>query len=401
MSDAKRAQQPSKALISGVFVALCLIGFAFLAGWFAHVFAPDRRASAPPPARAFDSTAARGFLTTDAVQAEQRAILELGSRYLGQPGVEAAREHVRKRFTELGLELFEQRAHTVVPRTARREILSEPSGQPLDGVDVYPFMPNHLQPVVTRAEGLTGELLLLDPKTLATRRDFHDVIGVLDAAPGGVDPSYGYQWARYAGLGVKALIVAHRDGLGAVDFTSVAKFAREQSSGLVSSVPVNFVRLAATPAIFTHLGERVRLKNPRRLRRARKHDLVRCLARQAARRRGALGLLALRRAVGAARSSAGRLAGAEPGLRAEPGQGAVEHAGHADARCRVHGQRLERDGRRRPERALARAVVQQLRRPFEPPARCVRHLRSRSEEGERGRVDGARCSTSAARRAQP
>ncbi|MFZ5895240.1 MAG: ABC transporter permease [Myxococcota bacterium] len=255
----KQSAPSPRALFTLVFMAGCLlIGFVWCS-LFVRVFAPERRAAAPPPAASFDAQPALAWLRPDAVAAEQQKILALGSRYLGHPGMYAAEELVRARFRELGLELFEQTAHTVVPHTARREILSEPSLEPLLDVDVYPFMPNHLQPVVTRAEGVSGELVLLDRETLANRHDFHDVIGVIDAGAN-VDPSYAYQWARYAGLGLKAILIAHRNGIESLDIGTITKQAREQSSGLVSSVPVNFVRLAATPEVFAHLGERVRVR---------------------------------------------------------------------------------------------------------------------------------------------
>ena len=48
--------------------------------------------------------------------------------------------------------------------------------------------------------------MLLTPEVLRTRPRFDDCIGLIDAREERVDRNYGYQWARYAGLGVKALI---------------------------------------------------------------------------------------------------------------------------------------------------------------------------------------------------
>ncbi len=79
---------------------------------------------------------------------------------------------------------------------------------------------------------------------------------MIDAREGQVDRNYGYHWARYASLGVKALIVSHSDGLDKIRWTEVAG----TNSGMVSSVPINYVRAAASPTIFNYLGKHVRLR---------------------------------------------------------------------------------------------------------------------------------------------
>ena len=255
MSDSVKARGFRGVAASAVLIGV-LLGVAVAALFtYARVFAPERKAAEVTPFTAFDSSVMKRAVTPESVAAEQQALLAFGSRYLGQPGVTAAGEYVRQTFSALGLEVHEQHLRTLAPRTAYRRI-SLLEGGALPGVEVYPFMPNHLQPVVTGEGGLEGRLVLLDARTLAGAKSLDDVIGVLDAGPGGVDPAYGYHWARYARLGVKALIVAHRDGLGAVDWNAVA----QQKSGIVSSIPVNFVRLAATPDIFRYLGQRVRLE---------------------------------------------------------------------------------------------------------------------------------------------
>jgi hypothetical protein len=247
----------------GALVVLVLLTALVASAWlYARVLAPERRAAASPPVTTFDATVMHAVTTPAAVATEQGAILALGSRYLGQPGMYAASAHVSAALRESGFEVYEQTIRTVAPHTAYREISrlsADDQVQLLDDVQVYPFMPNHFQPVVTPPEGLDGELLLLDRATLDSRHDFRDVIGVIEAAPGKVDPDYGYHFARYARLGVKALIVAHRDGLSAIDWQATV-VPSTQSSALVSSVPINYVRLAATAGIFAHLGERVRLR---------------------------------------------------------------------------------------------------------------------------------------------
>lgn len=271
MKDASKSTQaavvapaPGRGLLVGAAVVLVVLGALLATAWlYTRVFAPERRAAARPPAAGFDSRTMRAVSTPDAVEAEQAAILAFGSRYLGQPGMYGAAAHVTASLRASGFEVYEQTIHTVAPRTAHREILrisgAAGEAEPLHDVEVYPFMPNHFQPVVTPPAGLDGELVLLDQATLESRHDFRDVIGVIEAAPGKVDPDYGYHFARYARLGVKALIVAHREGLSAIDWQATM-VPTTHSLALVSSVPINYVRLAATAGIFAHLGERVRLR---------------------------------------------------------------------------------------------------------------------------------------------
>src|SRR5690606_10150791 len=68
--------------------------------------------------------------------------------------------------------------------------------------------------------------------------------------------TFQFDWGRYAQLGVKAIIVAHPDGMEAIPWDRVAI----QSGGMVSSVPVNFVRVAATEDIFGYEGKEIRLR---------------------------------------------------------------------------------------------------------------------------------------------
>ena len=258
-----RARRVPPIAVTLVVALLSLVLVVGLAWSFVRVFAPEALATSKPPATNYESRVMTEVVKPEAVAVEYEKLLAMGSRYLGQPGREQADAYIEAAFEAAGLELHEQPIRTLAPRTAFRGIhragppsAEHPHGEPLGDVEVYPFMPNHLQPVVTPTEGLEGELVLLDAKTLATRSNFDDVIGVIDASPGGVSADFAYQWPRYAQLGVKALVVSHREGLGAVDWHTLLW----NRSNLVSSVPVNFVRVAASEGIFAHLGERVRLR---------------------------------------------------------------------------------------------------------------------------------------------
>ncbi len=165
----------------------------------------------------------------------------------------------RSRFSEAGLEVYDQPLSIVIPRTRenRIETMDVTSGawKPLPQVSVYPFFPNHAQPVVTPSGGLEGKLVLLNEEILETAMAFDQAIGVIDAGDEGFVHNQGYDWKRLAALGLRALIVTHRESWGDVEWSRVA----DRNAGMVASVPVNYVRLAATPEILNHVGAKVRL----------------------------------------------------------------------------------------------------------------------------------------------
>ncbi|HPK01604.1 MAG TPA: ABC transporter permease [Candidatus Sumerlaeota bacterium] len=242
-----------------------------------RVFAPRPYLEPPRPDYSYDPRPMQQAVDWRAVQARQEAIVGLGSRFMGQPGVYAAEALIRDAFLAAGLELHEQENWTVVPRTIRREIaLAEDEGTTLPDVEIFPFMPNHLQPVATPDEGVTGELLVLTPEVLRTRERFDDCIGLVDASPGRYSPDYEFAWGRYAQLGLRALIVSHPEGLDQVPLERVVPWQKGTPSkgGMVSSMPVNFVRVAATPAIFDYAGRRVTLRVNVRFEETRNTSLV-------------------------------------------------------------------------------------------------------------------------------
>jgi hypothetical protein len=229
------------------------------------VFSPEPYQETPPGNHNYSMDAMQQAVDWRNVQAKQDDLAALGSRFMGQPGCYAAEDYIRNAFHRAGLEVYEQENWTVVPKTQYREIylaegpVSETPpywGTPLSDVQVYPFMPNHLQPITTPDEGIDGRLVALSRETIDSEKRFDDCIGLLDVSEGKVLDEYGYDWTRYARLGLKGLIVAHPDGLAAAPWRRIA--ARQE--GMVSGVPINFLRLAATEGIFNYVGRRVRVR---------------------------------------------------------------------------------------------------------------------------------------------
>ncbi len=244
----------------GIFglAAGLLAGLALMAGLLVYLepqplFIADEDEAAGTPEALLDAVEA------GKVGAWQDRILAHGSRLAGQPAALWTAGQIEEGFERAGLDTFVIDAPAVVPvtETARLTLLGdEGGGETESSVRLEPFAPNYIQPGNTPEGGLEGELVVLTPEVLRNRSDFSGVIGIIDARPGNYDSRMAFDWKRYARLGVEALLVAHPEGWEAVDWTKVG----DRYAGMVSSVPINFVRLAASPEIFEHAGERVRLE---------------------------------------------------------------------------------------------------------------------------------------------
>jgi len=238
---------------AGVMVVLALL----LATFQMEVFRPIEWFGEDRGGEATDYTALLEAVDPAQVELRQREIIEKGPRFLGLPGATATAALMRDAFEAAGLEIFEHEVRTPSPVTEVRQV-TLPMGEALDGVEVYPFFPNHLQPVTTGRDGIEANLVLLNDETIASGTDFTGTIGIVDAAPGNYSEAYGFDWVKYAQLGISALVVTDSRGLDEAPWHLIA--SRIEPYGMVSSVPVNFVRVASTPELLAHVGQTVNLK---------------------------------------------------------------------------------------------------------------------------------------------
>ena len=237
-------------------VAIWASGAAFLVATlvavagFLGIFAPKSFQKPPEPFQAYDPAPMQAAVAPDRVRATLQDILSHGSRTMGQPGFYEVEKDLRKRLADPGLEVWEHDVESLTARTEAAELLLGADRQ--QDVALYPFMPNMLQPMNTPADGLTGELVLLTPDILNTRTSFRGCIGLLDVSTP-APTSYGYDWTRYAQLGIAALIVTHPGGLDAISWLKLKLMVASRN-------PVNYVRLAASPEILKLAGQTVTLR---------------------------------------------------------------------------------------------------------------------------------------------
>lgn len=217
---------------------------------FLGSFAPKRAVKRMPPFQGYDKRAMAQAMSVESVKKEMEAILAFGSRRLGQEGYSKAQAHIRKEFEAAGLKVLEYPQKVAVPTTIRREALGA-DGKALPDVEIFPFLPNHFQPIVTPPGGITGRLLKVDSDLMLSGVAFDDCIAVVDVSN---PPKYlGVNWVAYAEKGFKAVVLTHTNGLAGVsDSDAVARRSH-------ISTPVNYTRVAATEGILRHLNETVTL----------------------------------------------------------------------------------------------------------------------------------------------
>jgi uncharacterized protein YhhL (DUF1145 family) len=236
-----------KFLGSAVFLTL-LMGVIWAA---LTIFGPSPYDQLLEFERNYDVAPMRAAVSADAIDALVTRIDELGPRMLGRQGHSKAADFIESRYIAAGLEVYHLDGETAAPVTSIRRIQSE-EGVPLPGVELYPFPPNSFQPVVTPEDGLVGELVLLTEEALLNAPDFTNAIGVLNLED--IPDGPGLEWTRYAQMGMRGIILVHPEGIDAMPWRNIA-----EANGIQSILPVNFLRVAATPELLNHIGETVRI----------------------------------------------------------------------------------------------------------------------------------------------
>lgn len=229
------ARQGSALVATLVAIALILVAAAAVA-----LMWPPTRTAAPRTGGTVDGAALRAGLDVATVRSGLEAIAACGPRSLSRPGLDRAADLIVALGRELDAEVVELPVRTPVPRTRRADLVGGGTT-----VTVLPFKPNLLQPGVTPAGGLRGQLVAVDTAWDASGQDGAGAIALVDAAspPG----ELGLHWPRYAARGFAGLVVTHRDGLQAVDW-------REACAGAEASAPVVFPRVAAAPEVSALAG---------------------------------------------------------------------------------------------------------------------------------------------------
>ncbi len=252
---AKSNKQKRSILVSIICAAL-FSALTIGSGWLMLQLMPlEQRVSKIKPFEGYQPETLQQYISPESVKKQQDKIVSFGSRYLGQDGFYQTANYIRQQFDKAGLQVLEMTENTTIPQTEKKQIQLA-DGQPMPQVEIYPLMPNHIQPMVTPPEGLQGELLLLTDEVLESRSTFEDCIGLLNVEPGQIPESLDMHWVKYAQLGLKGIIISHKSkGLEGIPWEQVGT----RFGGMVASDPINYVRLIANEEIFDYAGQKIRL----------------------------------------------------------------------------------------------------------------------------------------------
>ena len=189
----------------------------------------------------------RSSLSPDSVAERYQEIVRFGSRAPGQEGAAKTAALVERCYRDAGLEIFEQEVMIPYPRTLPGSgRLTFGDGSELT---VWPFAPNHVQPVTTGKDGIDGTLFLVTEENVRAEGDFSDKIAVVNLSLP-VFTDLGYNPVKYADLGFQAVIMTIDASLGKMPW-------KQLSTMRLPETPVNIVRLVAGREILSHVGEKV------------------------------------------------------------------------------------------------------------------------------------------------
>ncbi len=230
-----------------LWTTILIVVLAAVVSLFLKIFAPEPFDPPTVFARTYDRSRMQAALSPEAVRATLDQIDALGSRAPGLPGHAATHDLMASHYQAAGLECFDHELDVAYPLSTKLALSRD--GAPVD-VGIWPAMPNFLQPGVTPAEGLTGELMLITEANIRSATNFTGKIALIDLAKPLFD-ELGLNPARYCSLGFQALIVAHSGGMDQIQWEPLKK--------LRLLIPLNYVRLIADERIFDHAGSIVRL----------------------------------------------------------------------------------------------------------------------------------------------
>jgi len=227
----------------GFFIVL---GIAIVAGFLAK-FAPSPYVLAEKIDELYDRQPMQDAVCPEAVLTALRQVEAFGSRAVGQAGHDACADYIESRFRAAGLEILTQELDTVRP-LAEHVAVHSAAGELKFGI--YPALPNHVQPMVTPAGGLSGKLVLVNEALLAVASDFAGMIALVDLAQP-LTRTLGMNPERFAELGFEAMIVSHSEGIELINWPSIRTLSMH--------IPYNYIRLVAESAIFAQVGQELRL----------------------------------------------------------------------------------------------------------------------------------------------
>ncbi|MBN2451416.1 MAG: hypothetical protein JXR77_13575, partial [Lentisphaeria bacterium] len=187
-------------LTAVLWIALGITVMVAIAAVYNQLLAPRSALLAEEHEEVPDYDRIAEAITGTTVQKDIEACLAPGSRFTGSEGFYRTAEMAEERLRSLGYRMVYQDHEVVVPRTHFCRLLAE-DGQPVPGVQVYPYYPNRLRTGTTPVAGITGKVVYKgDP-------DGQDKIEALDQASGNIMLlRVRERFQDYANFGARAIL---------------------------------------------------------------------------------------------------------------------------------------------------------------------------------------------------
>lgn len=157
----------ANAILTAVLLVLCVAALVV----FNRQAAPQAKILPVEGAVAPDYNAILANVTEEALRKDLETLCEPQTRFSGTPGCKQATDYVAKNLRDLGYQVVEQPFTITVPLTRHAKILDD-AGDELEGIGLYPLLPNWFRTPTTAPEGLRGTIYHSE-KGLA--REFKDV----------------------------------------------------------------------------------------------------------------------------------------------------------------------------------------------------------------------------------
>ncbi len=212
--------------VAGAGVAAALIGAAYN-----QLLAPRAATLADAYSEAPDYERIAAGITGTALQQDLETYVAFGSRFTGSEGFLRTEEYLANRFRELGYRVLFQEHEVVVPKTRFCRLLGE-DGQPVAGVEIFPYYPNRLRTATTPPGGITGTVVFKG----SPAED--DKIQALDRCQGNIVLlRVRERFQDYANFGARAVLYFLDE-----ENNPKAEYHRRKESHASLDVPVFFVR---------------------------------------------------------------------------------------------------------------------------------------------------------------
>lgn len=220
-----------KWLTSAAWVAAGVLVVVAMGVGYNQLLAPREATLAPLYQETPDYERITTRLTGTSLQADLDTYTAFGYRFTGSEGFYRTADHVSTRLRELGYRVVFQEHEIVVPVTQFCRLLGE-DGQPVPGIEIYPYYPNRLRTATTPPEGITGSVVFKG----SPFED--DKISALDQAAGNIMLlRVRERFQDYANFGARAILYFLDE-----ENNPKAGYYRRKDSHASIDVPVFLVR---------------------------------------------------------------------------------------------------------------------------------------------------------------